>query len=111
MFFIVVIILSIVGSIGCVMFGFVYMKYVLNKSIRKGEIYVIYILELEEEFLDRELLGFFVSIFFLLVFVIIVIIGSIFGLEFMKKNVIYIVLIVVIFLFVFLFYKFLLFKI
>ncbi|AUA37922.1 permease [Clostridioides difficile] len=98
---------SIVGSIGCATFGLVYMKYALNKSIRKGETYATYTSKLEEESLDRELPGFFASIFPLLALVIIAITGSTFGSEFMKKNVIYIALIVAILLSAFLFHKFL----
>lgn len=75
---------SIVGSIGCATFGLVYMKYALNKSIRKGETYATYTSKLEEESLDRELPG-FASIFPLLALVIIAITGSTFGSEFMKK--------------------------
>ncbi len=55
---------SIVGSIGCATFGLVYMKYALNKSIKKGETYATYTSELEEESLDRELPG-FLQVFFL----------------------------------------------
>lgn len=97
---------SIAGSIGCGVFGLLYMKYALNKSIKKGENYSTYTNNEDETVITKKVPNFIISILPLLVLVIIAITGSSFGSEFLKKNVIYIALIVAIFLAVILFYKY-----
>lgn len=97
---------SIAGSIGCAAFGLFYMKYTLNKSIKKGENYATYTSDEAESTVDRELPGFFASILPLLTLVVIAIVGSSMGSEFMKKNIIYVALITAIILSLILFRKF-----
>lgn len=98
---------SIIGSIGCAAFGLFYMKYCLNKSLRKGETYATYATDIEEDNKDRAVPSFLVSILPLLTLIVIAISGSVFGSEFMKKNIIYIAIAVAIVLAVILFRKFL----
>lgn len=97
---------SIAGAIGCIIFGLLYMKYVLNKSLKKGENYSTYATEEHTTVTEQKLPSFIASILPLIVLVLIAISGSIFGNEFVKKNIIYVALIIAIFLSVFLFRHF-----
>ncbi|WP_314059660.1 GntP family permease [uncultured Vagococcus sp.] len=97
---------SILGSIGCVAFGLVYMKRCLTKSLAKGETYGTYTTDSHEEVTEKELPNFFPSIAPLLLLIVLALTGSIFGNEFMKKNVIYIALLSAIILGLLLFHRF-----
>ncbi|KWX72957.1 cytochrome C biogenesis protein CcmE [Paenibacillus riograndensis] len=96
---------SIAGALGCTAFGLFYMKYCLNKSLKAGETYATYADDVEESRAERELPGFFASILPLVTLIIIAVLGSTFGNEFVRKNVIYVALIVAILLAVALFNK------
>lgn len=98
---------SIAGALGCIIFGLIYMKYVLNKSIKRGETYATYVTNDTTISVDRQLPGFVASILPLLVLIIIAVSGSVLGNSFVKKNIIYVALIVAILLALFLFRKFL----
>ncbi|MGX7351642.1 hypothetical protein RU97_GL001059 [Enterococcus canis] len=97
---------SILGSIGCILFGLFYMKYTLKKSQAKGETFATYTKSQDVEVTERELPGFFTSISPLLVLVLLAISGSALGNEFIKKNIIYAALIAGIVLALILFYRF-----
>jgi H+/gluconate symporter-like permease len=81
---------SILGSIGCVAFGLFYMKRCLDKSIAKGETYSTYVTVTEEVIEEKELPNFLPSISPLLLLIVLALSGSIFGDDFLKKNIIYI---------------------
>lgn len=97
---------SILGSIGCIAFGLFYMKRCLNKSLAKGENYATYVTDTHDEFMQTELPKFLPSIAPLLLLIVLALSGSIFGNEFMKKNVIYMALLSAIILGLILFRKF-----
>ncbi|KGR72203.1 GntP family permease [Streptococcus phocae subsp. phocae] len=97
---------SLLGSVGCVIFGLLYMKYCLNKSIARGETYATYALDTDNSIEERELPSFLPSIAPLALLIAIALGGSIFGGEFLKKNIIYIALIVAILLAIVLFKNF-----
>jgi H+/gluconate symporter-like permease len=94
---------SILGSIGCVAFGLFYMKRCLDKSIAKGETYSTYVTVTEEVIEEKELPNFLPSISPLLLLIVLALSGSIFGDDFLKKNIIYIALLAAIILAVILF--------
>lgn len=98
---------SILGSIGCVIFGLTYMRYTLNKSLAKGETYSTYVKDTEVAVELGEMPSFINSILPLLVLITIALAGSIFGNEFWKTNVIYFALLVGILLALFLFKSYL----
>lgn len=97
---------SILGSIGCVIFGLYYMKYTLKQSQLKGETYATYTNDSNEEVVMTDLPKFLSSITPLLILIILALSGSIFGNEFVKKNIIYIALLTAIILAAILFKKF-----
>lgn len=97
---------SILGSIGCVAFGLFYMKRCLSRSLAKGETYATYTKETHEEVTEKALPKFLPSIAPLVLLIVLALSGSIFGNEFMKKNVIYIALLSAIILGLILFHKF-----
>ncbi|MGX7031456.1 GntP family permease [Vagococcus zengguangii] len=80
---------SLLGSIGCVIFGLFYMNYCLKKSLAAGETYATYTDGGEEELTEKALPPFISSIAPLVLLVIVAISGSLFGNEFIKKNIIY----------------------
>ena len=83
---------SVLGSIGCIVFGLIYMKYCLKKSLTKGETYATYTNGQEEDVVDKKTPSFIASVAPLALLIIVAIVGSIVGNEFMKKNIIYIAL-------------------
>ena len=95
---------SILGSIGCVIFGLFYMKRTLNKSLAKGENFSTYTSGAQTETSDRKQPAFIASIMPLTVLVVIAISGSVLGNDFIKKNIIYVALLVGIVLALVLFY-------
>lgn len=97
---------SIFGSLGCIAFGLFYMKYTLNKSLKKGETYSTYVKDDVKEVIIENKPSFILSITPLASLIVIVLLGSLFGDDFLKKNVIYIALVVAIIMSVILFYKF-----
>lgn len=97
---------SILGSIGCVIFGLFYMKYTLKKSLAKGENFSTYTSGAQTETADRKQPAFIASIMPLTILVIIAISGSVLGNDFIKKNIIYVALIVGILLALILFYRY-----
>lgn len=97
---------SILGSIGCVIFGLFYMKYTLKKSLAKGENFSTYTSGAQIETADRKQPAFIASIMPLTILVIIAISGSVLGNDFIKKNIIYVALIVGILLALILFYRY-----
>lgn len=98
---------SILGSIGCITFGLFYMKYTLNKSLKAGETYATYVVDVEETNAQQELPKFIPSILPLFTLIIIDILGSILGNEFVQQNIIYVAIIIAILLSVILFNKYL----
>lgn len=97
---------SILGSIGCVIFGLFYMKRTLNRSLAKGENFSTYTSGTQTETSDRKQPTFIASILPLTILVIIAISGSVLGNDFVKKNVIYVALLVGILLALVLFYRY-----
>ena len=97
---------SLLASIGAVAFGLVYMKFALSRSIAKGDKYATYITESGAEVEDRELPSFLPAVLPLLVVVVMAISGSVFGDEYIKKNIIYFALLVGIILSIILFKKY-----
>lgn len=97
---------GILGSIGCVTFGLIYMKHNLNKSLANGEVFSNQ-LNHGEEITDTPITpSFFTSIFPIVALILIALIGSIAGNDFIKKNIIYIAMIIGIILSLLLFNKF-----
>ncbi|UUX33427.1 GntP family permease [Fundicoccus culcitae] len=94
---------SILGSIGTVIFGLTYMRYVLNKSLAKGENYATHTNDETVEIELENLPSFASSIAPLLVLITIAITGSVFGNDFWRTNVIYFALLIGILLGYFLF--------
>lgn len=97
---------SILGSIGCVIFGLFYMKHTLKKSLAKGENFSTYTTGAQTETSNRKQPAFIASIMPLTVLVIIAISGSVLGNDFIKKNIIYVALIIGILLALILFYRY-----
>lgn len=97
---------SILGSVGCVVFGLAYMKSCLNKSLAKGENFATYTVGQTNELTHHQLPSFLASILPLLVLIIIAVSGSVFGDDFIKKNIIYAALLTGILLALFLFRHF-----
>lgn len=97
---------SILGGIGCVIFGLFYMNYTLKKSLAKGENFSTYTSGAQTEASDRKQPPFIASIMPLTILVLIAISGSVFGNDFIKKNIIYVALIVGILLALILFYRY-----
>lgn len=85
-------VLSILGSVGCIAFGLFYMKRCLTKSLEVGENYATYTSQTNEDTTERVLPPFVVSILPLILLIVIAIIGSLLGDEFVKKNIIYVAL-------------------
>ncbi|WP_392562292.1 hypothetical protein RHO12_02065 [Orbus sturtevantii] len=98
---------SLFGALGCITFGLCYMKYVLNRSLKKGENYATYVTNDNSAALGRKLPSFITSILPLICLILIAISGSILGNDVVKKNIIYVALIVAILLSVLLFHSFL----
>lgn len=96
---------SILGAIGCIIFGLSYMRVTLKRSLEKGENFSTYSSGAVDESTDRPLPSFVASILPLLVLVLIAISGSLLGNEFVKKNIIYVALSAGIFLALLLFRK------
>lgn len=96
---------SLLGSLGAVVFGLYYMRRQLNKSIAAGETFSTYSSGPAVEENQTNLPQFFSSILPLLSLIIIAVLGSIFGNEFIKRNIIYIALVVAIILCLILFRK------
>lgn len=94
---------SILGAIGCTIWGLWYMNHILKKSIAKGENYATFTNDEAVELVDRKLPSFGSSILPLVSLITIALAGSIFGNEFWKTNVIYFALVVGVLLAVFLF--------
>jgi H+/gluconate symporter-like permease len=97
---------SILGGIGCVIFGLFYMNYTLKKSLAKGENFSTYTSGAQTEASDRKQPPFIASIMPLTILVLIAISGSVLGNDFIKKNIIYVALIVGILLALILFYRY-----
>lgn len=97
---------SILGSIGCVIFGLFYMKHTLKKSLAKGENFSTYTTGAQTETSNRKQPAFIASIMPLTVLVIIAISGSVLGNDFIKKNIIYVALLIGILLALILFYRY-----
>ncbi|TYC50670.1 GntP family permease [Weissella muntiaci] len=97
---------SLVAAVATTIFGLFYMRYALNKSLKKGENFATYADINDVDETNRELPSFGASISPLLLLIIIAISGSVLGNELVKKNVIYVALILAILLSVILFRKF-----
>lgn len=97
---------SILGGIGCVIFGLFYMNYTLKKSLAKRENFSTYTSGAQTEASDRKQPPFIASIMPLTILVLIAISGSVLGNDFIKKNIIYVALIVGILLALILFYRY-----
>lgn len=97
---------SILGSIGCVIFGLFYMNRTLDRSLAKGENFSTYTSGMQTETSDRKQPTFIASILPLTILVIIAISGSVLGNDFIKKNIIYVALLVGILLALVLFYRY-----
>lgn len=76
---------SLLGSLGCVIFGLFYMKRCLNRSLAAGENYSTYTTGAGEQTVEKNLPPFMVSITPLLLLIIIAIGGSVFGNDLVKK--------------------------
>ena len=98
---------SIAGAIGCTVFGLVYMRYCLKRSLEKGENFATYTNETHTAVDGREKPSFAASIAPLMLLIILVILGSTLGSALIKKNIIYIALLSSIILSFILFNKFL----
>jgi len=83
---------SLLGSLGCAAFGLSYMKYTLNKSLKKGETYSTSNPHLEEKTRKEQLPSFATSMLPLVTLMMTVVIGSTFGSVFIQANIIYIAL-------------------
>lgn len=81
---------SILASVACVIWGLGYMKFCLNRSQAKGETFSTYTAEVALEVEDRELPSFGSSVTPLVSLITIVLLGSTFGNDFLKANVIYV---------------------
>jgi H+/gluconate symporter-like permease len=77
---------SILGGIGCVIFGLFYMNYTLKKSLAKGENFSTYTSGAQTEASDRKQPPFIASIMPLTILVLIAISGSVLGNDFIKKK-------------------------
>ena len=85
---------SLVGAIGCAIFGLFYMKVELRKSLKNGEIFSsIYAVEVPETREVNSLPSFFMSLLPLLVLMLMITLGSTFGSDFIQANIIYIALV------------------
>lgn len=85
---------SILGAVGCVIFGLFYMQRTLKKSLTQGENFSTYASGEMNETNDRPLPSFIASIMPLFILVAIAISGSVLGSAFIKKNIIYVALII-----------------
>ena len=83
---------SLVASVACVAFGLYYMKRSLDKSLANNETYSTYVKDEVVTETKQNLPSFVSSILPLIVLVVMAITGSVFGNEFIKKNIIYIAL-------------------
>lgn len=80
---------SILASIGAVVFGLIYMKHCLRKSLAKGENYATHTDGQDKDMEMGELPSFAASILPLIVVVALAIAGSYFGNAYIKTNIIY----------------------
>lgn len=83
---------SLVASVACVAFGLYYMKRSLDKSIANNETYSTYVKDEVVTETKTNLPSFGASILPLVVLVAMAITGSVFGNEFIKRNIIYMAL-------------------
>lgn len=80
---------SLLGSFGCVAFGLWYMHVALKKSQLKGQDFSTFAILTEEMSSTEEVPPFWKSITPLAVLILASFVGSIFGNDFLKKNIIY----------------------
>ncbi|MDT2659260.1 GntP family permease [Enterococcus hulanensis] len=97
---------SILGSIGCIVFGLIYMNYVLKRSLKKGEDFGTYTASIDSKQIYHSKPSFVKSIFPLVLLILITISGSLAGSDYLRRNIIYIALIVAILLSLILFNSF-----
>ena len=96
---------SLIASALVVGYGMFYMRYALNKSIAKGETYATFAQDAAITKVDKQGPSFLLSILPLLTLIVMAVSGSLFGNDFIKKNIIYIALVVAVVLAYGLFYR------
>lgn len=85
---------SILGTVGCIVFGLIYMKICLKKSLIAGENFSTYVKEDNDKTVFDKYPKFLASIFPLVSLILVALIGSFWGNEFIKKNIIYVALLI-----------------
>lgn len=89
---------SLLGSLGCITFGLIYMNRCLQKSLNAGETFGTYIDDVADVELvneeNKKIPSFLASVTPLVLLVTLSVLGSLFGNAFLKANVIYLALLV-----------------
>lgn len=98
---------SLIGALGCTIWGLLYMRHCLHRSLKRNENFSTYTTYEEERRVSHSSPNFISSMIPLVVLIVLAFAGSIFGNQFWRTNIIYVALIVSIVLAVGLFKRYL----